>query len=105
MSNFSLYKTLSLQNKFQKQISKKTDITYEKQMSLNMYWVLSNIYTVFCVMASRILVLVAWIYFIGQWELTLAELFVIFSYIGWIYFPLWFIFRELRNSVRQMTEV
>jgi hypothetical protein len=30
---------------------------------------------------------------------------VIFTYIGWIYFPLGFLFKELKNSVNQLTEM
>lgn len=56
-------------------------------------------------MITRIFVLAGGIYFIKEWSLTLAELFIIFTYIWWIYFPLWTIFRDLRNSLKQLTEV
>lgn len=104
MSNFWLFKILGLQKRFWNAIDTKTDSVYIEQMQLNRSWVFSEIYTVICVMLSRIFVLIWGIYYIQKWELTMAELFVIFSYIWWIYFPLWFISRELRNSVRQLTE-
>ena len=105
MSNFSLFKILSLERRFIKNIYNKSDYTYEKQMSLNKAWNFSEIYTSLIVALTRILVLWFWIFFIKSWELSLAELFVIFNYIWWIYFPLSFIFRELRNSIRQLTEI
>ena len=105
MSNFGLYKILCLDVSFTRKIFQKSDETYTEQMSLNKYWNFSEIYTVFFIMITRILVLWSGIIFVKNGELSLAELFVIFSYIGWIYFPLWFMFRELRNSVRQLTEV
>lgn len=104
MSSFSLYKTLWLRNSFLKEIHERTDSTYMNQMRLNRSWNFSDIYTVVLIMISRILVLASWLYYIQAWTLTLAELFVIFSYISWIYFPLWFMFSELRTSVRQLTE-
>lgn len=105
MSNFWLYKILTLEKNFTKKISQQSDDVYVDQMKLNRFWNLSEIYTVFLIMLTRIFVLAGWIYYIGKWTLSLAELFVIFTYIWWIYFPLWFIFRELRNSLKQLTEV
>ncbi len=105
MSNFWLYKILCLDISFTRQIFSKADETYTQQMKLNKYWNFSEIYTVFFIMITRILVLWSGIFFVKNGELSLAELFVIFSYIWWIYFPLGFMFRELRNSVRQLTEV
>ncbi len=104
MSNFSLFKTLTLQSKFRKEITELTDSTYEEQMRLNRYWNISEIYGLFIVMFTRIFVLVAWIYFITQWTLSLGELFIIFAYVDWIYFPLSAMTRDLRTSVKQITE-
>ena len=104
MSNFSLFKTLTLQKSFKTQISNLTDDTYEEQMLLNRYWNISEIYSAFIVMFTRLFVLVAWIYFITQGTLTLWELFIIFAYVDWIYFPLWSMVRDLRTSVKQITE-
>ena len=105
MSNFSLFKTLWLQNKFFYQIDIITEKTYVEQMKLNKYWNISEIYGAIIVMLTRIIVLASWIYFVSNWTLTLAQLFVIFAYIDWIYFPLSTMSRELRTSVKQLTEI
>lgn len=105
MSNFSLFKTLWLQSNFFGQIDTITEKTYHEQMNLNKYWNISEIYGAVIVMLTRIIVLWSWIYFIIDGSLTLAQLFVIFAYVDWIYFPLWAISRELRTSVKQLTEI
>lgn len=105
MSNYSLFKVLCLEKEFKRSIFKNTDEVYHDQMSLNKYWNLSEIYTIFLIMLSRVLVLGFWIFYVKNWVITLAELFVIFTYIGWIYFPLGFLFKELKNSVNQLTEM
>jgi ABC-type multidrug transport system fused ATPase/permease subunit len=104
MSSFWLYKTLWLRDNFLKEVHSRSEQTYIDQMRLNRSWNFSEIYTVMLIMFSRILVLIAWLYYINIWEISLAELFVIFSYIWWIYFPLWFLFWELKNSVKHLTE-
>ena len=105
MSNFWLYKVLNLEKNFTQSIFLKTDKVYSDQMRLNKFLNISEIYTISLIMITRIFVLAGGIYFIKEWSLTLAELFIIFTYIWWIYFPLWTIFRDLRNSLKQLTEV
>ncbi len=105
MSNFSLFKTLTLQKTFLKEIHHISNTTYIEQMKLNKYWNISEIYTASIVMLTRIFVLATGIFYIQKGELSLAQLFVIFSYVWWIYFPLWTLFRQLRESIRQLTEV
>jgi len=44
-------------------------------------------------------------YLITLGEITFATLFLFFSYIGWIYFPLSFIFDQLRQFQKYLTAV
>ena len=62
-------------------------------------------YTSLLVMISRILVLGVGMYYIVDGTLSFADLFLVFSYIGWIYFPLSFMIDRLNDMVRNLTSV
>ena len=100
MSNFLLLKSLTLEKNFLDTIYKKSWSCLSDQMLLNKQWNISDVYTTFLVMVVRLFVLWSWMYFISTWTLSLAELFVIFAYVWWIYFPLWGLFSELRSNVK-----
>lgn len=105
MSNFYIFKTFSLEKKFITSIYNQSDECYTKQMEINKLWNFHEIYTALFVMIARILVIWFWVYFIKQWTLSLWELFVVFSYVGWIYFPLGFIFWDFNLITRHATNV
>lgn len=56
-------------------------------------------------MLSRFIVLWYWIFLLSKWEINFATLFLFFSFIWYIYFPLSFIFSKLRNIQEQLTSV
>lgn len=97
LSNFWLVKSLSLEKKFIKNFDSKLEKCYTQQLHVDKGWSISDIYTAAFVMISRIMVLGFWIYYISIWEISLATLFLFFSYIWWIYFPLGMFFSRLRN--------
>ncbi len=97
MSNFLLVKTLCIEKKIINKINHDLDHIYKYQMSIEKWWSISDVYTWILVMVSRILVLWFWTYFVIKWTLSLTVLFLFFSYIWWVYFPLWFLFWKLRN--------
>jgi len=103
--NIWLIKTLTLENRFIKKLNKWLNKAYNKQIKVTKRWVAANIYTGFLVMISRFLVLWLGIYFLVNWSLTFATLFLFFSYIWYIYFPLSFIFWNLKNIQKQLTWV
>ncbi len=105
LSSFALTKTLTLEKQYRKKIWKTFSKLYEKQININKYWTISNIYTWTIVMISRILVIWFWIFFIIDGSLSFAYLFLFFSYISWIYYPLWFLFSKLKNLNEQITAV
>ena len=105
LSWFMLTKMLTLENKYISNISTKLDKLYKEQCRISKYWWISSIYTNLFVMVSRILVLGFWVFFIINWNLWFAELFLFFSYIWWIYFPLWFIFSKLKDTTTQLVSV
>jgi len=57
------------------------------------------------VMIARLLVLGFGIFFVVNNTLSFTNLFLFFSYIGWIYFPLGFLFSRLRNVSEQISSV
>lgn len=97
MSNFFLVKNLTLENTFFTKISNTLSDVLKRQMVLSKWWAIFDVYTSSLVMISRILVLWFWVLFVMKWTLTLANLILFFSYIWWIYFPLWFILSKLRS--------
>lgn len=98
LSWFMLTKVLTLESTYAKDIRNRLNNILSKQLKVNKYWSISTIYTNTVVMISRILVLWFWVFFIINKEITFSELFLFFSYIWWIYFPLWFIFSKLREA-------
>jgi len=105
ISNFWLTKTLNLEDVFYKKMKDIFDVSYQKQLRINMWWSISHWYTAGIVILSRILVVALWFYLITLWEISFATLFLFFSYIGWIYFPLSFLFDQLRQFQKFLTAV
>lgn len=105
MSNFFLVKSLTLEKYYINKFNLDLADLYKKQTIIERSWSISEIYTSSLVMISRILVLWFWVLFVMKWTLTLSNLILFFSYIWWIYFPLWFIFSKLRNIQIQLTWV
>lgn len=103
MSNFLLTKSLILENFFQRKISRKLSNILGKQLNVDKWWSISDIYTASFVMISRIIVLSFWAYYVVHNEISFADLFLFFAYIGWIYFPLGFMFSQLRRVQELLT--
>lgn len=105
MSVFSLVKTLWIEQKFMKQNHEILKETEKKQMFINKWWTIADMYVAFFVMVSRFLVLWFWVYFVVEWKIAFATLFLFFAYIWWIYFPLWYLFSRLRNVQQWLTAI
>ncbi len=105
LSNFWLTKILNLEKVFYKKMEKIFEDSFKKQLRVNMWWSLWHWYTAAVVIVSRIIVIAVGFYLITLWEIDFATLFLFFSYIGWIYFPLSFIFDQLRQFQKYLTAV
>ncbi len=97
LSSFSLWKILWLEKNFIEAFNNQIDTSNKLQKQISKSWSVADIYTGVLIMISRILVLGFWVYYIYIWEISLTTLFIIFAYIGWVYFPLSFLFGSLRN--------
>ena len=105
LSNFWLTKILNLEENFYSKMKNIFENSFKKQLQINKGWSLSHWYTAGIVILSRIFVLWLWFYLITLWEISFATLFLFFSYIGWIYFPLSFLFDQLRQFQKYLTAV
>ena len=105
MSNFSLTKILWLENKFESSIKRRLDTNYIRQRKLDAGRSLTHVYVTAIVMIARLLVIGSWAFFIIEWKLTFAELFLFFSYVTFIYYPLSFILTKLRQFQKQLVSI
>lgn len=100
LSNFWLLKILTLESSISRKFSKAEDNLLEIQNSISKRWAIANVYVSSIVAVMRIISVVFWCYFIYSGTLTLAELFLFFTLISWIYFPIWWIFWQIRQLQR-----
>lgn len=102
LSWFMLTKALTLEYTFIKNLQNRLTNILHKQLKINKYWSISTIYTNMVVMISRILVLWFGVFFVINQTLSFSELFLFFSYIWWIYFPLWYIFSRFKEATEYL---
>lgn len=105
LSNFWLTKTLWLEDVFFYKMKYIFQQAHKKQLHVNKWWSLWHWYTSAVVIIARIIVISTWFFLIFKWELTLSTLFLFFSYIWWIYFPLGFLFEQLRQFQKYLTAI
>jgi len=105
MSNFSLTKTLNLEKKFESKINKTLKINHKTQRRLDAGRSITHVYVTGIVMIARLLVIGFWAFFMIEWKLTFADLFLFFSYVTFIYYPLSFILNKLRQFQRQLVAI
>ena len=103
--NLWLIKTLSLEKKFWKLMKEINKDAVKKQLKVSKRWSFADIYTGLLVMISRVFVLLLWFYLLINWELSLSILFLYFSFIGYIYFPISFIFSKLRHVQEYISSI
>lgn len=101
-TNLTLVKTLT----FEKSISKELDDIHTEaqklQTPLSKRWSIANIYSTVMINLARFMVLLVWIYLIKTWEISFSTLFLYFAYINYLYYPLWFMFEQLRQVQKQL---
>lgn len=105
LSSFQLTKILTLESRYVKKMSLGLDEVLVDQHKLSRWWAFVNIYTWALVVFARIMVLWFGISFVVDGSLSFAELFLAFSYIWWIYFPIWFLIDKFNNTVKDLTSV
>ena len=104
LNNFLVSKALVLEKKFIKKLHWEIDYIDSEQKKLSFVWSFSDIYVTLLIATSRILVLWFGTYYLVQGEISFATLFLFFSYLGWVYFPLSFIFGSLKQIQKELSE-
>jgi len=102
ITNFSLVKLFWLNKKISSDFNLWMDNILEKQYSISKRWAIADIYIGILIMILRFIVLVYWIFLVKSNEMSLAELFMFFSYIWWIYYPIWKLFWSIRQTQEQL---
>lgn len=97
LSNLTLVKTLTLESKASKELEQIQEKALSLQLPLSKRWAVADVYVQFLVNISRFFVLWLGIYLISKWELWFAELFLYFTLIWFIYYPMNFLFAQFKN--------
>ncbi len=105
ISNLALVKILNLENNLKKFFYTNYDKLFNTQYSISKRWSIADVYIWVLVMAARLITLLLWAYMVSEWTLTLWYLFLYFSFIGWVYFPLWGMFWRLRDLQKQIVSI
>lgn len=105
VTNLTLVKTLTFEKKASAELNKLQRETLDLQIPLSKKWWIADIYTHFMINISRLLVLLMGIFLIKSWEITFATLFLFFSYIEYIYFPISYIFWSLKNLQKNLESI
>ncbi|MDP5038952.1 MAG: ABC transporter ATP-binding protein/permease, partial [Candidatus Gracilibacteria bacterium] len=105
ITNLTLTKTLNYENKAKNQLNIIQDENLALQIPLSKAWSIADIYTHFMVNISKFIVLGIGIYLIINNEITFGVLFLFYSYIGYIYFPLSFIFSNIKNIQKNLESI
>ena len=105
INNLALLKTLSLKKQIIWLIKLNINKADKAQRKVMFSWILWDIYTQLIIMISRFLVLGFWIYFLINWTISFALLFLFLAYIPQIYYPIWFLFKRFWSIQRQISSL
>ncbi len=97
MNNIQLGKILILERNFIMKFHTELDAALEYQKSTSRWWAANDMITTVFVMISRFLVFGYGVYMITQGHMSLANLMLVFSLIGMIYYPLGYLFGAIGN--------
>lgn len=105
VNNLTLVKTLT----FEKQASKNLkDISIEAlhlQIPVSKRWSFADLYANFIISISRLIVILIWMRMVMNNEINFATLVLFFIFINFIYYPLWFIFGNLKNLQKNLESI
>nr|MDD3719956.1 ABC transporter ATP-binding protein [Candidatus Gracilibacteria bacterium] len=105
LTNLALVKILSLENSVKKHFQKGYDKLMKDQYGISKRWSIADIYIGVLVMTARLITLLLGAYMVSKGTLSLGYLFLYFSFIGWVYFPLGGMFGRLRDIQKQIVSI
>ena len=97
VSNISLVNTLNLHSKILDKIKNLLSNALWKQLYVTKRWSFAEVQLSVFVWLSRFLVILVWVYLFIDWYITLSYIFLFFAIVNYIYFPLNFIFQNLKT--------
>jgi len=100
ITNFSLLKILNLEKSINTYFHKTEEELLVIQYDISKRWAIANVYIWALIAILRILVLGFWFYFFQNGSINFSELFLFFLLIGWIYYPLGWLFAQIRQVQR-----
>ena len=102
-TNLSLVKILSIENIIFSRLKNNIEKSYSHQLLVSKRWWICQVSTWFLVMVARAITILTGTYLVYTGDISLAYLFLYFSFVWWIYFPLSFVFGRLRQVQEQLT--
>ncbi len=102
-TNLSLVKSLSIEKNIFAWLRNNIDESFTRQALVSKRWWVCQVSTWFLVMLARAITVITGTYLVYIGDISLAYLFLYFSFIGWIYFPLSFVFARMRQIQEQLT--
>lgn len=102
VTNLTLVKTLNFEKNISQDLENIQETCLNLQLPISKRWAISDIYMQFLINISRFLVIWTGLYLISKWSLNFATLFLFFSYIWYIYYPLGAIFGQLQNIQKNL---
>lgn len=102
VTNLTLVKTLNFEKNISIDLENIQETCLNLQLPISKRWAISDIYMQFLINISRFLVIWTGLYLISKWSLNFATLFLFFSYIWYIYYPLGAIFGQLQNIQKNL---
>ncbi|MDD5212810.1 MAG: ABC transporter ATP-binding protein [Candidatus Gracilibacteria bacterium] len=102
VTNLTLVKTLNFEKNISQDLENIQETCLNLQLPISKRWAISDIYMQFLINISRFLVIGTGLYLISKGSLNFATLFLFFSYIGYIYYPLGAIFGQLQNIQKNL---
>ncbi|MDD5769923.1 MAG: ABC transporter ATP-binding protein [Candidatus Gracilibacteria bacterium] len=105
VNNLTLVKTLTFEKKASQKLQDLSNETLTLQIPISKNWGFADVYANLIMSLSRLIVILTGMYLIIKNELDFATLVLFFLFINFIYYPLSFIFANLRNLQRNLEAI
>lgn len=105
VTNLTLVKTLTFEKRASKNLTTLSNETLELQFPISKRWWIADVYANIIMSLSRLIVISYWAYLIINKQLDFSTLVLFYLYINFIYYPLSFLFWNLKNFQRHLESI